>query len=181
MGFSLAPCPGWSAREPDVSNGLDLAIDGRVYVLLRDGRVVKLTPAVAGYYGLDVANERSHIQQIDTTSSCPVSIALDRTGPTLYVADPDRRRVVALDRENGAFIGQVVAADNPDFAFLHAVVERDGQLLMLAGLGLFSYEPSGWVTATLSLTGTLPVWKPLTGKDPATVRPQDLQPNDPRG
>ena len=90
-----------------------------------------------------MADGRSHVQQVDSASSRPVSIALDKTGPALYVADPDRRRVVALDRENGAFMGQVVAADNPDFAFLHAVVERDGQLLMLAGPRLLQLRTVG--------------------------------------
>ncbi|MFZ2422539.1 MAG: hypothetical protein WA029_15510, partial [Anaerolineae bacterium] len=64
----------WSLTpgEPDVSSGLDLAIDGKVYVLLRDDSVVKLTPAVAGYYRLDVANGRSHIAQIDSAFSRPM-------------------------------------------------------------------------------------------------------------
>ena len=48
-GFLPGTLP-WLVRpgEPDVSNGLDLAIDGRVYVLLRDGRVVKLYAGCGG-------------------------------------------------------------------------------------------------------------------------------------
>jgi len=182
---SLGVLPGtlpWLVQpgEPDVSDGLDLAIDGRVFVLLRDGSVVNLTPAVAGYYRLSVAEGRSHVQQLASVPSRPLSIALDTAGPALYVADPDRRRVVALDRNSGAFLGQVVAADNPDFARLHAVAERDGRLLMLAGPSVYVYEPAGWITATLSLTGALPTWVPETELDPVVVRVQDLYPNDPR-
>lgn len=182
---SLGVLPGtlpWLLKpgDPDVSSGLDLAIDGRVYVLLRDGSVVKLTPAVAGYIRLDAADGRSHVKQMTSVPSRPLSLALDTTGPALYVVDPDRRRIVALDRENGAFLGQVIAADNPDFARLHAVVERDGRLLMLAGPGLYSYEPGGGITTTLGLAGTLPTWEPLAKLDPAIVRLQELPPNDPR-
>lgn len=182
---SLGVLPGtlpWQLKpgEPDVSSGLDLAIDGFVYVLLRDGSVVKLTSAVVGYLRLDVAHGRSHVQEVDSSGARPVSVALDTADLALYVADPDCRRVVALNRESGAFMGQVIAADNPDFARLHAVAERDGRLLMLAGASVYAYEPAGWITTTLNLAGAMPAWKPEIQSDPAALRVEDLPPNDPR-
>lgn len=169
--------------EPDVSNGIDLAIDGDIYVLGRDGTITRHktgAPNEVARFSLAVADGLSHVPGLEDLSMRPVALFANAEGVALYVADAGRRRVVALDRRNGALLQQWVAPDNLDFAALHGVAQRADRLYMLAGADLYSYDLSQGITATLSLTGHLPILQPFPDPDPDTLHPGDLAPNDPR-
>lgn len=165
--------------EPDVTDGLDLAVDGYVYVLLRDGRVVRLSPNIDGYYDLAVAEGHSHVPQLEQVFTRPLRIVLDESNNAIIIADPDRRRVVALDRTTGEFLGQLVGASFSDFTHLRAIDVGDGQLFMLAGSNLYAFSLVAWDSNLQDLVGELPIWQlaPETMKVDTLV--QGLLPNDP--
>lgn len=165
--------------EPDVTGGLDLAIDGQVYVLLRDGTIVAHNPGVAQRYDLSVADGLSHVPGLESLPAQPIALFAQVDGAPIYVVDPGRRRVVALDRATGALLRQFVAPGVLDFAYLHGVVELDSQLVALAGANLYGIDLAQGITATLPLSGQLPALVATPTADRATVQPAMLAPNDP--
>jgi len=166
--------------EPDVSAGIDLAIDRNIYVLWRDGTIVTHAPNEIARFTLTAADGHSHVQGLEELPMQPVAIVANVEGMPLYVADPGRRRVVAFDRHDGRLLWQLVAPDNLNFAVLHGIAERESRLYMLAGANLYSYDVSASITDTMSLEGYLPVLQPPPQPDPDTMHPGDLAPNDPR-
>lgn len=169
--------------DPDVSSGIDLTIDTDIYVLWRDGTIVRhktQSPHEIARFSLEVANGFSHVQGLEDSPVHPVAIFANVEGAPLYVADPGRRRVVIMDRRNGSLLGQLIAPDNLDFLALHSVAERDGRLYMLAGANLYGYNLSVGVANTVPLEGQLPLLQPLPQPDLNTLHPSDLVPNDPR-
>jgi len=181
VGFLPGTLP-WllSPGEPDVSSGIDLAIDGNIYVLWRDGTIVTLTPFEVARFSLVVADGISHVQGLEDLPVRPVAIFANVEGTSLYVTDPGRRRVVVLDRRDGSLLRQLVAPNNLDFAALHGIAEREGRLYMLAGTNLYGYDLNAGISGTVPLVGQLPVLQPLPQPDSVTLHPGDLAPNDPR-
>ncbi len=165
--------------EPDVSAGIDLAIDGHIYVLRRDGTISKFAPREVAQFSLSVAEGRSHVSGWAELPTRPVAIFANVEGTALYIADAGRRRVVVLDRRDGALLCQLVAPDNPDFAALHDIAEQDGQLYMLAGANLYRYDMDACLDDAIPLTGQLPALQPRAQGD-FSMRPGDLLPHDPR-
>lgn len=166
--------------DPDVSSGLDLAIDGNIYVLSRNGSLAAYNGVPVASFSLPAADGRSLVGGLEQSPSQPVALVASADGVTLYVADPGQRRVAALDRRDGRLLRQFMAPDNLDFAFLHAVAEYNDQLLMLAGSRLYAIDLTGGITATVPLTGQLPLLAPLPATDRSQLRPADTAPNDPR-
>ncbi|MCB0203491.1 MAG: peptidoglycan DD-metalloendopeptidase family protein [Anaerolineae bacterium] len=165
--------------DPDVSSGLDVAIDGNVYVLARDGSINVFTPAPLSGFAMKPAEKRSLVAGLEQTTAQPVAIVASADGVTLYIVDPGQRRVVAVDRRDGALLRQFMAPDNIDFAYLHAIAEHDDWLLLLAASRLYGIDLSTGITATASLTGQLPLLAPLPTAARSQLRPADTTPNDP--
>lgn len=167
--------------DPDVSSGLDLAIDGNIYVLSRDGSIDVYNNGLrSAGLALPAANARSLVAGLEIAPSRPVALAASADGVTLYAADPGQRRVVVLDRRDGRLLRQFIAPDNLDFNYLHAVAEHGDQLLLLAASQLYAIDLSGGITATAPLSGQLPPWVPLPAVSRSQLRPADMAPNDPR-
>ena len=167
--------------DPDVSSGLDMAIDGNIYVLSRDGSIGVFSNSLPlADFSLPSADGRSLVAGLEDAPSRPVAMAASADGVTLYVADPGQRRVVALDRRDGRLLRQFMAPDNLDFGYLHAVAEHNDQLLMLAASRLYAIDLSAGITATAPLIGQLPLLAPLPALDRGQLRPADTAPNDPR-
>lgn len=170
-----------SPGDPDVSSALDLAIDGNIYVLSRDGSVGAFGSSIPiADFSLPSIRGRSLVAGLENAPSRPLALAASADGVTLYVADPGQRRVAAVDRHDGKLLRQFTAPDNLDFAYLHAVAEYGGQLLILAASRLYAIDVSEGITATVPLTGQLPLLAPLPTIDRSQLRPADTAPNDPR-
>lgn len=91
-----------SNRQPalpalDVRDGVDLAVDGDFYVLLRDGRVLK----VSGGRPVPFAQDG-----LDKPLLNPVAMATAPDLPSLYVIDQGNRRVVEFEKATGRFLRQ---------------------------------------------------------------------------
>jgi murein DD-endopeptidase MepM/ murein hydrolase activator NlpD len=168
--------------EPDVSSGIDLAVDGAVFVLARDGTLARHqtgAPDEIAHFSLAVADGLSHVEGLEEVPTRPVALFAGVEDTPLYVADAGRRRVVALDRRDGRLLRQWAAPDNPDFATLRGVAARDGQVYVLAGASLYRFELTEGMTDTLSLAKALPALNPPPVES-GGLSPGQLAPNDPR-
>lgn len=167
--------------DPDVSSGLDLAIDGNIYVLSRGGSINTYNNGLPSMrFSVPTADERSLVAGLQTAPSQPVALAISADGVTLYVVDPGQRRVVALDRRDGQLLRQFIAPDNLDFTYLHAVVEHGNQLFLMAASRLYAIDLSGGVTTIAPLSDQLPLWVPFPATDHSRPLPIGMTPNDPR-
>lgn len=98
-GYSAPPENYFSAdQNVDLTNAVDMTIDGAIYILFRDGRISKYLsgqPAEFNLTGLDIP------------LSNPVAIftAPDEEAQHLYVADAGHRRIVQLNKD-GSFVRQ---------------------------------------------------------------------------
>ncbi len=121
------------APPPDLSQAVGMAIDGSIYVLLADGRIVKLFGGEPFPY---------QISGLEQPFVRPVAIALegDKEEGAIYVADAGADRIVALSKQ-GAFIHQI-RADGDAFAEITAMaVDGASRTLFLVARGrLFSFR-----------------------------------------
>lgn len=106
----------------DFSQVVDLAIDGRVWILQPDGVVLR--------FDRD-GRTNFRTQPIDEFTE-PVAFAVPVTGTNVWILDRVGKRVVAFDRESGAYVGQWVSdvlADAVDIA----IDEEHETLFILTG------------------------------------------------
>jgi len=111
----------------NVSRGVDLAVDGAIYVARYDGRVRRY------YVGAEDPNFRP-----DTGLGTPAAIFLpDETDSTLvYVVDGPGRRLLGLDRETGAYrLGFTINLEEVDPLTSGAI--HSGRLYLTDGKALF--------------------------------------------
>lgn len=121
------------AAAPDLSNAIDMTIDGAVYILLADGRIYKFFGGEAQPYqptGLPQPLVR------------PVALVSegDAVSGALYLADAGAQSIVALDK-SGQFIHQIKAAGDA-WAGLEALTiqESSRTLYVLAGGRLYALD-----------------------------------------
>lgn len=128
------PAPG---QTLDLSGGLDIAIDGSIYVLLRNGTILKLVQGELVDFKLE---------GLDKPLANPVALAVSRPDDMeaghVFVADAGNQRIVQFDKA-GRFVQQWVAATGqPPLDALRdlAVVESGSarRLYMLNGSHLYT-------------------------------------------
>jgi hypothetical protein len=98
-GYSAQPESYFLPDQPvDLTNAVDLAIDGAVYVLFKDGRISKF---------LGGQQQDFNITGLDLPLNRPVAIytASDETTQHIYVADAGNYRIVQLTKD-GSFVRQ---------------------------------------------------------------------------
>jgi len=98
-GYSAPPESYFPGEQPvDLSNAIDFAIDGAIYVLFNDGRIAKYLSGEAVEF---------NISGLDIPFNNPVSIftAPNEEVQHIYVADAGNQRVVQLNKD-GSFVRQ---------------------------------------------------------------------------
>lgn len=136
-GFSADGQP-WLDPAQNLAGALDVALDGALYVLDRDGRIAKYAGGSA---------VRFAIEGLDPPLSDARAVYASATAGRLLVADRGHGRIVALSPE-GRFVAQLLRpaqplADPPDtgrFADLHDVWwdEPNQMLYVAAGVTLYA-------------------------------------------
>lgn len=134
-GYTDAP-EDYRLTDPTITlrDGVDLAIDGSIYVLLKNGEIVKL------FQGKEVDFPQDGLDQ---PLSNPVAIAIsqpdDMKKGSVYVADAGNQRIVEFDKA-GSFVRQFrPAPDKPPFDDLRDLVvdSRASRLILLNGTTLY--------------------------------------------
>ncbi len=127
-GDTFGPPEGYFATTPsDLSQAIDLAIDGAVYVLLQDGQIYKFwggQPQPFEITGLSQPLVR------------PVAMVVegDQESGALYVADAGAERIVVLDK-NGGFISQFRADQDLLNGLESLDIDEDNRVLYLSANG----------------------------------------------
>jgi len=109
-GYSAQPDNYFVDDQPvDLSNAVDFAIDGSVYVLFRDGRLSKFQSGQAVEF---------NITGLDKPFKNPVSIftAPDEQVQYIYVADAGNQRIVQLEKD-GRFVRQFKPREGEEVTF----------------------------------------------------------------
>ena len=111
---------------------IDLAIDGHVYLLFADGRVLR-------YFG----GEQTPFV-VDTTLSLPTAIVTDEMIQHLYIADAGNQRILILGKEGeqeGKLLAQLVPGEGFDVDFSQVrsifVTENEDDIYILTNAGLW--------------------------------------------
>jgi len=105
----------------------DFAIDGAVYLLFPDGRVLR-------YFGGE--QTQFDLTGLDIPLSSPTAIFTTDRLQHIYIADAGNQRIVQLDKEGG-FVAQFVAGEafDVDLATVRSifVTDDEGSLFLLTG------------------------------------------------
>lgn len=88
----------------DLSDAVDLLVDGDVYVLLRTGKVVKVTSGRIAPFSMD---------GLDRVMLNATALGGGGQNQQVYVADQGNKRVVAFDKNDGRFVRQFATGDIP--------------------------------------------------------------------
>ena len=133
-GYSASPENYFPVDQPvDLTNAVDFAIDGAVYVLFKDGRLNKYQGGLAVEF--DVSG-------LDKPFNNPVAVftAPDEEVQYVYVADAGNQRVVQLEKD-GRFVRQFKPRENEAVSFANLqdifVDEIGGRLYILDSNNLY--------------------------------------------
>lgn len=109
--------------EFDLTNAISLAIDGEIYVLNKDGGIIKF---LNGYF------REFSLQQPSTPSVSPTKVFTKIGYQYLYVLDPENKRLLVFDKESGEFINQYVSDKFADMKDVY-VDEVNKKIFLLCG------------------------------------------------
>jgi len=121
-----------SETNVNVGNGIDISIDGNVYVLLADGQIKKF------FQGASAPFSSSNLDEPMKAACCIfASGGADREG-YIYLADTGNQRIVKLNKE-GAFLRQFRSRDLQYMNALKGlfVDEEDKKLFLVNGNKLY--------------------------------------------
>jgi hypothetical protein len=130
---------GWGDSKNWIKEGADqladaksLAVDGSVYILKNDGRVIKLEN------GKPVAFE---IKTVEPAFNSPTRIKTNEFSKYLYLLDPNNRRIVVIGKEKGDFVTQYYSpalSEMKDFL----IEEKDKKIYVLNGNAIYGIPAS---------------------------------------
>ena len=104
QGYTQPP-ESYFATPMNIAGVQDMAIDGRVYLLFPDGRLLRFLSG----------NQESF--NVDTAFSNPVALYTTDQLKHLYVADAGNRRIVVLNKDDGSFVAQLIPGEGFDVDF----------------------------------------------------------------
>jgi hypothetical protein len=169
-GYSAAPESYFAADQAiDLSNAVDMTIDGTIYILYKDGRIEKFLggqPTEFNLSGLDIPLNN------------PVAIytAPDEEVQYLYVADAGNNRIVQLEK-NGTYVRQYKPRVGETVGFMNLqdvyVDEIGGRLFVLDNNNLYLGK-----VPVQEETGTMSQEEPASTEsvEPAETAPEEVVP-----
>ncbi|HZY44096.1 MAG TPA: hypothetical protein VFF70_05025 [Anaerolineae bacterium] len=129
--YAAAPETYFDQANADAANAVDMAIDGNVYLISADGRVIKYSQGITNSFKVD---------GLADPMSTPSIIAVDSeaTNSSVYIVDQASQRIVQL-RPDGQFVRQFRANGN-EFNSINdlAIDERSSRLYVISAGVLYS-------------------------------------------
>ena len=125
-GYEIEPTPYVEeAEEVDLSNAIDFAIDGDIFVLLQDSSVLRFSG------GRKVPFETNGLvgEALQATR-----IFTEVNADSLYLVDPKNERIVEIDKSEGSFVRQLKFSGKDNFfANIHSIWidENETKLVVL--------------------------------------------------
>lgn len=113
-------------ERPSLADAKSLAIDGSVYILLTDGKILKFENGKNIEFKIDI---------IDPPFEAPTKIKTTEESKYLYVLDPPTKRLVVFDK-NGQLISQYISENFDDLKDF-IVFENEKEIYFLNGSVIF--------------------------------------------
>ena len=117
-------------EDPQLEDSISLSIDGSVWALAGDGRILKYTRGAADFFainGLDKPLSRAKI------------IYTDKDSDNIYILDTGNTRVISVDKENGDYKASYVWSGIAGVSDI-AVSEELGKIFLLAGAKIYEMK-----------------------------------------
>ena len=152
--------------DPDLSRGIDLGVDGDVFVLLREG--LKGPAGLIRYTGAPAARDQEFAGDLLLDSPTHLYLDPDTDGP-LYLLDQYGHRLQSVERGTGKVLGRFTFAG--DAVEMRAVTVWDGRLYIAAPDSLYVYPGSGQVYFVSGEQGPLPDERPDNPERLAALQP----------
>ncbi len=107
----------------DLSNAISIAIDGEIYILNKDGGVIKF---LNGYF------KDFTLQQPTKPATSPSKLFTLVDYKFLYILDPQNHRLLVFDKQSGEFINQYISDKFTDMKDIY-VDEVNKKIFLLCG------------------------------------------------
>ncbi len=122
--------------EADIRNAVSLAIDGSIYVLKSDGSVDKYLRGSKFKSGDD---SDFSIEKLGDPISSPTKIYTRLDLKYLYIAEPQKNRVVLFDKISGKLIKQYISGSFSDLKNI-TIDDKEEKMYVLSGDKVFEVE-----------------------------------------
>jgi hypothetical protein len=109
--------------EFDLTNSVSLTIDGEVYVLNKDGGIIKF---LNGYF------KDFSLQQPSKIATSPTKIFTKVDYKFIYILDPENNRLLVFNRQSGEFINQYISDKFTDMKDVY-IDETNKKIFLLCG------------------------------------------------
>ncbi len=120
----------WILDGTSVKKGIDLAIDGNVWVLMTDGTVTKF---------LQGSKEDFTLGPVVDPLESPTRIVTSEDSKYLYILEPKKKRMLQFDKEKGDFVKQFVSDKFDDLRDM-VVIEKGAKAYLLNGSSVFAID-----------------------------------------
>jgi len=141
--------------DADLYRGIDLGVDGDVFVLLRQG--MKGPAGLIRFAGAPASRDSGFAAGLLLETPTRLYLGPESTDP-IYLIDRDGRRLQSVDRETGEVVGSFAFAG--DRVEMRAVEVREGRLYIAASDALYVYPGSGQIHFVSGGQGPLPAERP---------------------
>lgn len=114
----------------DISSAADMAVDGAIWVLMKDGSVAKL---------MNGARESFAVPAPEPAVTTATRIVIPASGDSLFILEPSAGRVLRYRMKNGALVSQYVSPDLNDAADF-AVADDGTRMLVAKGDTILTFD-----------------------------------------
>ncbi|MBI5369728.1 hypothetical protein HZA85_00850 [Candidatus Uhrbacteria bacterium] len=127
-----APTPWISSKTVALSQATSLAIDGTIYVLQKDGQIRRFDNGAQTEWETGI---------VDPPLTNATALWTDAQSHSLYVLEPDSKRIVVFEKNTGAFVVQYRSEAFENLTDL--IVDEPGySIYLLVGSKIYSIAPS---------------------------------------
>jgi|GEM_PF-4750351 len=120
----------WVLDGTSVENGVDIAIDGNVWLLQKDGTVVKF---------LQGSKEEFTLGPVVDPLESPTRLVTSEDSNYLFVLEPKKHRLLQFDKEKGDFVKQFVSDAFTDLRDM-VIIDKGAKAYVLNGDSIFQIE-----------------------------------------
>jgi hypothetical protein len=119
----------WLKEATNLNQALSMAIDGSLWVLLSDGRVLRFTQGESNYFA---------ISGLEKELNNPSVIYTDFGSESLYLLDKGNSRIVVIDK-SGEYKSEYLWSEISQANDL-LVLEEQGKIFLLIGSKIFTID-----------------------------------------
>jgi serine/threonine protein phosphatase PrpC len=113
--------------EFDLSNAISITIDGEIYILNKDGGIIKF---LNGYF------KDFSLQQPSNSATSPTKVFTKIDYKYLYILDPQNNRLLVFNKQTGEFINQYISENFTDMQDIY-VDETNKKIFLLCGSKIY--------------------------------------------